>query len=549
MARDQITRRELMRRTALAGLATGLAACVPGTGGGPTAAPAAASASPRHGGTLTWGQWDSNDSIDPANPSGASGTEVINNIVDTLVALDDKATIIPGLATTWVMDGEGRKFTFTLRDGVKFHDGTPFDAASMKRSLERIINPATKAASMAALLGPVDTITAPDARTLVVAFKQPNPLFLLALWRSWFGPLSPRYLDTLKPGDPATTPVGTGPFKFVGRSADGVYTLAANADYAWAPANFQNKGAPYLDGLKFRSIPEPGTRLATLESGENLFIDEASEADYNRLKDDKRFAFVLSPRRGLGVGFTINVTKPPTDDRAVREAMSWAVDRKTIVDRLFFGVHKVCVGPLGEGVWGRLDDLEKTFSFEPGKAKQLLDAAGWTAGNDGIRAKGGQRLTLSLVTFGSPWSEMSAVVQSQLRDIGMEVQVQAMARAAYLDYVRAYKHNLCQSAGTNFDPDELRVRYHSAGVKLANFSGLADASLDALLTKGSQQQVGSDERRKTYEDVQRRLVELIPTISIMTQYRVEASAAKVHGIKMNPTGLNAFPISDAWVES
>src|SRR5438093_160405 len=444
MARDQITRRELMRRTALAGLATGLAACVPGTGGGPTAAPAAASASPRHGGTLTWGQWDSNDSIDPANPSGASGTEVINNIVDTLVALDDKATIIPG---------------------------------------------------------------------------------------------------------PATTPVGTGPFKFVGRSADGVYTLAANADYAWAPANFQNKGAPYLDGLKFRSIPEPGTRLATLESGENLFIDEASEADYNRLKDDKRFAFVLSPRRGLGVGFTINVTKPPTDDRAVREAMSWAVDRKTIVDRLFFGVHKVCVGPLGEGVWGRLDDLEKTFSFEPGKAKQLLDAAGWTAGNDGIRAKGGQRLTLSLVTFGSPWSEMSAVVQSQLRHIGMDVQVQAMARAAYLDYVRAYKHNLCQSAGTNFDPDQLRVRYHSAGVKLANFSGLADASLDALLTKGSQQQVGSDERRKTYEDVQRRLVELIPTTSIMTQYRVEASAAKVHGIKMNPTGLNAFPISDAWVES
>src|SRR5207247_6656776 len=132
--------------------------------------------------------------------------------------------------------------------------------------------------------------------------------------------------------------------------------------------------------------------LPALEPCGSLCPDAGSEAHYNRRKGDKRFAFVLSPRRGLGVGFTINATKPPPDDRAVREAMSWAVDRKTIVDRLFFGVHKVCVGPLGEGVWGRLDDLEKTFSFDPGKAKQLLDAAGWTAGNDGIRAKGGQRL-------------------------------------------------------------------------------------------------------------------------------------------------------------
>src|SRR5204862_6347220 len=105
---------------------------------------AAAPARPRRGGTLTWGQWDSNDSIDPANPSGASGTEVINNIVDTLVALDEKGNFIPGLATKWIAEGDGRKFTFTLRDGVRFHDGTPFDAASMKRNLERIMDPATK---------------------------------------------------------------------------------------------------------------------------------------------------------------------------------------------------------------------------------------------------------------------------------------------------------------------------------------------------------------------------------------------------------------------
>jgi peptide/nickel transport system substrate-binding protein len=541
-----LTRRELIARSAAVAAALGLAACAPGA----PAPIAQVSAQPKRGGTLTWGQWDANDDIDPAGPSGASGTEVVGNILDPLVTLDANANIVPLLASKWVIEDDAKKFTFTLREGVKFHDGTAFDATSVKRSWERIIDPRTKAANTATILGPISKIEAADPRTLVVTFKEPNPLFLLSLWRPWFGPMSNAYLDTVKPGDKANAPVGTGPFKFASRSADGVYTLTANPDYTWGPASASNRGAPYLASLKFRSVPEGGTRVATLESGENMFIDELSEADWARLKDDKRFGFTLAPRRGLGVGFTLNVTKPPTDDRAVREALNWAIDRKSIVEKLFFGVHRVTVGPLSEGVWGRLDELEKQLGYDQAKARKLLDDAGWKLpASGGIREKGGQKLALSLVTFGSPWREMATAVQSQLREVGVDVQFEHLARAAYLDLVRSYKHNLCQTAGTNFDPDELRLRYHSAQVKLANFSGLTDPQLDALLVKGSRQVPGTDERRKTYEDAQRRLMELFPTISIMTQVRVEAYAAKVHDVKMNPTGLNAFPMTDAWMES
>src|SRR5262249_1345554 len=150
----------------------------------------------------------------------------------------------------------------------------------------------------------------------------------------------------------------------------------------------------YLESVRFRSIPETSTRTATLESGESLLIDELSEADYARLKDDKRFTFVLAPRRGLGVGFTLTVQQPPTNELAVRQAINWAVDRQSIVDKLYFGVHRVNVGPLGQGVWGRLDDLEKTYTFDQARAKKLLDDAGWAAGADGIRVKAGKRLTL-----------------------------------------------------------------------------------------------------------------------------------------------------------
>src|SRR5262249_7021034 len=203
----------------------------------------------------------------------------------------------------------------------------------------------------------------------------------------------------LKPGDKASSPIGSGPFKYAGRSADGVVTLEANTAYNWGPETQKNRKAPYLEAIKFRPITEGSTRVATLESGENLMVDELAEPDYARLKGDKRFRFVETPRRGHTLGFIMNVRRPPTDDKAVREAINWSVDRKSIVERLFFGVDRVSVGPLSEGVWGRSDELEKRFGFDPKKAQQILEDAGWKAGSDRIRAKGGQRLALVLATF------------------------------------------------------------------------------------------------------------------------------------------------------
>jgi len=541
----EMRRRELLRRSALAAASAAVLACAPGavTGSRP-------SASPRKGGTVTWGQWDKIDVIDPALTTGAASGEIAQNVLDTLITMDADQKFYPGLATKWTIEDSSKKFTFTLRDGVKFHDGSMLTSAAVKGSFDRILDPKTKAGAVVSLVGPIDKITTPDERTVVFTFKQPYPAFMLQIWRYFFGVLSSKYLATLKSGDVAAEPVGSGPFKLAGRSPDGVVTLEAFPDYAWGADIFKNRAAPYLERLKFRAITEPSTRVATLESGENLLIDEIPEADYARLRGDDRFRFVLSPRASHTLGFSMNVTKPPTDDHAVREAVSWAVDRKTIVEKVFFGVHHATVGPLSEGVWARDESIEKMFAFDPTRAKKILDDAGWKLGSGPIRQKSGQNLEILLVTFRSPWTEIAQALQSQLRDVGIDLKIQPLERGPYLDLVRSYKHNMAATSSTSIDPDGiLRVCYHSLNRGSgSNFSNLADPALDALLVKGQSQELNTQERRQTYLDAQKRVMEILPFVGVMSQVRVEAMSNKVHDFKPGPDGLTGTPMNDAWLE-
>jgi len=550
----ELSRREFLRRSAWASAAAIAAACAPAAGPSGSASPAATAAAtqavltPRKGGTLTWAQWDKTDSIDPALTTGAAAGEIVQNVCDTLITMDADQRFSPALATKWAIEDGGKKFTFTLRDGVKFHDGSTLTSAAVKKSFDRIRDPNLKAGALVSLLGSMDQITTPDDKTVVFTFKQGYHAFMVQIWRYFFGILSPKQLDALKSGDAVKQPIGSGPFKVVGRSPDGVWTLEAFPDYNWGAPIFTNKGAPYLAGMKLRAITEASTRTATLESGENLVVDEITEADYNRLKADKRFAFVESPRASHTIGFSMNVQLAPTNDKAVREAVNWSVDRTSIVEKLFFGVHKVSVGPLSQGVWARLESLESTYGYDPAKAKRILEAAGWKGSP--IREKDGKRLEILLATFRSPWTEVAEAMQSQLREVGIDLKIQKMERAPYLDFVRAYKHNLAATSSTSVDPDGiLRVVYHSAGLKGgSNFSNLNDPKLDELLTKGAGQELGTAERRRTYEDAQRLIMEHIPYVGVFSQVRVTAMSAKVKAFKPGPDGFTALALNDVWLD-
>jgi peptide/nickel transport system substrate-binding protein len=208
------------------------------------------------------------------------------------------------------------------------------------------------------------------------------------------------------------------------------------------------------------------------------------------------------------------------------------------------------MGPLSEGVWARSLDAEKRFGYDPARAQQVLESAGWTAGSDGIRARGGQRLQMLLATFRSPWTDIAEAMQAQLRTVGIDLQIQKMERGPYLDFVRDYNHHLCATASTSVDPDGIvRVAYHSSNKARTNFSNLTDSALDALLDKGAQQAIGTAERKATYEEVQTRIMDLAPFVGVMSQVRVEASSARVHDLHMAPDGLNATQMNDVWIDA
>src|SRR2546428_8765952 len=215
----RLTRRQLVIRATAASGALALAACTPTTNTAQTAQPSPSLAI-RRGGTVTWAQWDKNDDLDPATPTGAASLEILGNVLDTLILLDDDQKIYPLLATDWSSAADGKRFTFTLRQDVKFHDGSPLTASAVKRTWDRILDPATKAAGVIGLFGPLDKIEAPDAKTVVVSFKDPYPFFPLQLWRPYFGILSPKQVDELKPGQKATRLSGSGPSKLLNPRPD-----------------------------------------------------------------------------------------------------------------------------------------------------------------------------------------------------------------------------------------------------------------------------------------------------------------------------------------
>src|SRR5258705_4358506 len=177
------SRRESLKLTGTAAAAAALAACTPTTptaSGAPTATAAATTAAKR-GGTLTWTQALDNVVLDPPLFGQGGSVEITGDLFDSLVALDPDLNIKPWLATKWTVENEAKKYTFTLRNDVKFHDGTPLDATAVKRTIERIADPATKAAQVSTALGAFDHAEAPDPQTVILFFKTSNPLLLLQL--------------------------------------------------------------------------------------------------------------------------------------------------------------------------------------------------------------------------------------------------------------------------------------------------------------------------------------------------------------------------------
>ncbi|NUT99167.1 MAG: ABC transporter substrate-binding protein, partial [Saccharothrix sp.] len=221
---------------------------------------------PKSGGTLTFATDADPGCLDPHQSPTAASQLVTRGVVDSLVAQDPKTLALkPWLAESWTATPDATSFTFTLRTGVTFSDGTPFDAEAVKANFDRIVNPATKSLLAASLLAGYDGTTVADPRTVTVKFKAPNASFPQAASTAFLGMQSPKVFEA-GPEAVCRKPVGSGPFVAAERQPQASITLSKRADYNWGPETTEHKGAPYLDQVVINIVPENGVRMGSLRT-------------------------------------------------------------------------------------------------------------------------------------------------------------------------------------------------------------------------------------------------------------------------------------------
>lgn len=438
-----------------------------------------------NGGTLSGGKMDIHSSAFQATAL------VMRNSFDSLVYEKADGSFVPWLATSWQISDDGLHYTFDLRGDVTFHDGEPFNAEAVKANFEHVVAPETASADAASLIGYAETggfyagTEVIDEFTVRVNFSQPYAPFLQAVSTAKLGFYSPATLRDnaaqLSAGGPGIS-VGTGPYVLSEYTPDQSIVFTANENYDWAPEGSSHQGAPAIDTLEFRILPESSVRTGALTSGQAQIASDITPNTVSQIGDDFSIQNVTMP--GLPYTLFLNEAHGVFADENVRRAFALGVDIGPAVETIYQGQAERAWSILSPATPNSYDpSLEDSWAFDPDQANALLDASGWTErDSEGYRTKGGARLSAQWLAY-TPVSDANAslgdVVQSDLRDIGFEIVRDNREIAQYYEAFDARDYDLSDWSFPSVDADVLRAHLHSGGYK--NGSSTADPVVDQLL--------------------------------------------------------------------
>ncbi len=523
-----------------------IAACAPTTpaqpategDSGTTEASTATEATPQSGGELRFGQNNEADTLDPARSANASAYIIMMNIYDTLVWLDPADNVFkPGLAEAWESSEDGLSHTFTLKAGVTFHDGTPLTAEAVKYSFDRIKDPATKSSLPLGKLGPYKETVVVDELTAQVMLESPYPGFFDGISQTWLAIVSPAAAQAAGE-DFGRNPVGTGFMKFKEWVTNDHITLERNADYNWGPAFWDHTGPAYLDQLTFVPVLDNPARLTAFESGDLHIIEQVPEQDFDRLKATGEFQMMTSPNPGAPMTLFMNTQLGPTADINVRKAILHGMDHQQLIDIALFGLYTVVEGPISPVTAYYSPKVEGLYPYDVAKAESLLDEAGWVMGDDGIRAKDGEKLVLDFVNW-PPGETVVLAAQGLLKPLGIEIVAQIFDQPTRVQMGHNGEGNIFMNTVVDTDPGGVGLFYHSKNMGTFNWPRFADEQIDAAL---DQQQVETDpaKRAQLLEDFQLRVMENALIYPAYLFARLHAVAAAVQGFRVSPLGTYPY---------
>lgn len=475
----------------------------------------------------------------PAFPHGGDTRIIAAKIFEGLISYNTDLEPQPGLAKSWEISNDGLTYTFTLQDGVHWNDGKEFSSADVVFSLKEML-PATNAA-VAQALEEVQTIEAPDAKTVVLTLKRRVPYFLM-LFPGQQMPIMPKHIyeGTDYAKNPANlAPVGTGPFKLVEWKRGSYVRLEKNENY-W------KKPEPFLDSITYRIMPDASSRAIALESGDvNVATSgELSSSDIARFKtsgefqmDSKGWEYFASQAL-----LVINVRNNALQDVRLRQALSYALDKKFILDHVWNGTGAISTGPVSRSIPFYTDEVS-SYSFDAKKATALLDEAGLKAGADGMRidAQGNPISIKLLILPGEPYGRLAEYIREAWRGIGVATDLQAVDLGNWYDRMANWDFDVAiANLGQFADPGVgARSYYHSAnikkGVMFSNMGGYQNNEVDDLFDKAALE-MDPQRRGEIYHQIQKTMVNDVPAIWLIDLERFTVSQKSVHNLVTDAFG-------------
>jgi peptide/nickel transport system substrate-binding protein len=506
--------------------------------------PGALASTPKVGGQLTILCPTDAIALDPQLDTSAAGARIYSNILETLLVMNERMQIGPGLAVRYEVVSSTR-VRFWLRPHVRFHDGTPFDAAAVRFSFERALRGQPPARWAAVVSVPL-AVEVVNALTVDVVTPEPYGPLPHMLAMPFTAVVSPAAVQRL--GDVfSRAPVGTGPFRFVEWRTNSQIVIERNPDY-WGHR-------PYLDRAVFRVVPGEGARAMALQVGDADMVLQPLPTQLADFRRDGRFK--VHEVNGLRVVYVaMNTAVPPMDDPRVRRALIHAVDRNALLTHILEGAGLPVRSVIAPGVFGFKDmELDRRYPFDPVRARALLTQAGWSPGPDGVMRKDGHRLTLDWLSVRGTYlrdGELTEAVAAMLQEAGVAVVVDFRDRAAAFMEVRGdslSRHLFTWGfASLTADADySLDGMFHTRRPgTLVNNTRYSNRRVDALLER-ARRSLDQAERSQLYGQIQDTLADDLVWIPLYTTKEIVLTRSQVRGFLVHPVDYN-LPLGPVWID-
>lgn len=515
------------------GLVTAVACGGPG---GPSPAPTAAGEAPEK--VLIFGRGGDSVSLDPGHEDDGESMVVCEMIYDTLVQFaEGKTDLEPGLAESWDISDDGLVYTFHLRSGVTFHDGTPLTADAVVFSFERQRDPghpfhgvggAYKYWGNMGMSDIVATVEKVDDLTVRFTLAHLEAPFLANLAMPFCSIVEPAAVEKWGE-DFGRHPVGTGPFAFESWEPKQKIVLRKNASY-WG-------GAPALDAVIYRVIPESNTRLLELRGGRIHGFDNPSPFQVKGVEGVAEVEVLTQP--GMNVGYlAMNTQKKPFDDVRVRRAVNYAIDKRALIERLYGGMGLAAKNPLPPSVWG-YDDTIEDFPHDVEASKALLAEAGFPDGFD---------TTLWAMPNPRPYmpspDKVAESLIADLAEVGIRAKMVTYDWATYLDKTESGEHDMALMgwSGDNGDPDNFLYILLSKDATTAPATNIAfwrDDEYSDLVAR-AKEVTDRAERARLYAKAQRVFHEQVPWVPLAHSVQVVLVRSEVRNLVLYPTARKDF---------